>query len=198
MSEHLDPAQALLLASLAEDEPELSAAREHARGCEACRGLLDEGAELLLQLDLAAPPAPVVAPALKKRVVEKLYGRAWDGSYGLVALLALLSFLLAWKNGVPAGPSEPAPALRCAGFESAYALAPLLIGGALTRMGSVRLPPGRFAALTMSFAVFGQLLLRGHCQAHDLSLHLLVSHFLVVLAAGLCGAGAGRLLASRA
>ena len=116
----------------------------------------------------------------------------------MVAALALFSFLLAWKNGTSEGALMPAIGAHCASYESGFALIPLVVGGVLTRVGTVQLSPARFASYTMAFAVFGQLLLRTRCEAHDLSLHLFVFHFLVVLVAGFAGAGAARLFAARA
>ncbi|MDB4989464.1 MAG: hypothetical protein JWN04_4642 [Myxococcaceae bacterium] len=197
MSEHIDPAQGLALVALSEDEPELAAAQEHARTCERCCALLAESTMMLQRFDRSARALPSIAPALKLRIAQRTHASVQRGSYFALCALALLSLLLAWKNGHPVDFPSVRPAMRCALFEGGYALAPLLLGVALTRMGKVRLAPARFASYTMGFAVLGQVFLRGHCEAHDLSLHLLIFHFLIVLVAGAVGAGAARLLALR-
>ena len=194
MSEHIEAERALALVSLSEHDEELVLARAHARDCPACQALLAQSAAMLQQLD-ASMTLPEVRPALRERVVQ---ARAPSSRLSQLMIIgfALLSFLLIWKNHA-IGVVTVAPASRCAGYEAAFALVPLVVGAALSRMGRVQLSPARFASYTMGFAVAAQLQLRTHCAAHDLSMHLFVFHFLVVLAMGAVGAGAARLLAAR-
>lgn len=196
MTEHIDPADALSLAALSEDDSELVEARAHARQCAQCRTLLAESQAMLQLLDASQLPT-LVEPALKARIERKLYGRAWGWPQLLTLGTAVVSFLLVLTSGQVGGLaslSSLAQGAHCAGYEAIYAAAPLALGAALTRMGKLRLQPLPFAGVTMACAVVGQLVLRTRCPVHGLTLHLFVFHFLAVLALGLIAAGSVRIL----
>lgn len=194
MSEHIDPAQALSLAALSTADPLRGAAEAHARECTACAALLREGQALVALLDGGELPVRV-DPKLKARIETRLYVRPRVGARWAALAAAMISFLLVLFDGKSRGAFDLAEGVHCMGFEAAFAVLPLALGVTLTRFGSLRLQPSLFAACTMTCAVFGQVLLRTRCEAHALSLHLFVFHFLVVLAVGLLAAGSAALLA---
>lgn len=197
MSEHIDAAEALALSALSKTDPERLAAEAHARTCPPCDALLREGQALLSLLDGAQLPVRV-DPALKARIETRLFVRPRVGARWAALAAAMISFLLVLFDGKSRGALDLAEGVHCMGFEACFAAVPLVLGVALTRFGSLRLQPSLFAACTMTCAVFGQVLLRTRCEAHALSLHLFVFHFLVVLAAGLVAAGSVYLTAPAA
>jgi hypothetical protein len=213
VTEHLESEQLLALAALrARDNPRalqseadvsLKGALEHVTTCSYCEARLLENEAMFALLDRENAPV-VVSPALRARVLTSAVevqevGSPWARLAILAALVA--SVALAWFDGRGSNPlrlSDLVPSLagHCLGFQGAFSAIPLVVGMALSRAGKVNVEPLPFAAWSMGFAVVGQVALRTHCGAYNLSVHLFAFHFVGVLLAGVVGGGLGRLLSS--
>jgi predicted anti-sigma-YlaC factor YlaD len=196
MSEHIDPALALALSALAEEDPERRRAWEHSARCPACRALLDEGAAMLRAIDSQHGPAPI-DEALKARVRANVLasGRPrsrWEPP--ALALLALTSLLLAFFDGHLERPLAAGVGLHCLLYELGLGMVPVGAMLLLARRGLAALQPLRVGTLAAGFALFGQLLLRSRCPVHDAMLHVLVFHVSGVGLAALLGIGSTRWL----
>jgi hypothetical protein len=214
MTEHLESEQLLALAALrVRHDPRglaavvadttLNSAYEHLTTCSYCEARLLENEAVFALLDGEDRPA-AVSPALRSRVLASAAQVAPErASWSRLAIAAALaaSVALAWFDGRGSNPfrlSDLAPHLasHCLSFQGAFSAIPLVVGMALSRAGKVRLEPLAFAAWSMGFAVLGQVALRTHCGAYNLSVHLFAFHFVGVLLAGLLGSGLGRLFST--
>jgi predicted anti-sigma-YlaC factor YlaD len=178
MTEHIDPASALALAALPEHAPERRGAWEHAAQCSACRALLDEGLAMLSMIDAESVP-PSVGTALKARVKTAVFARAHVRSRRdrwALALVALVSLLLAVFDGQLGRPLALGVGVHCLVYEMALGMVPVGVMLLLARRNLAELRPLRVGALAAGFALIGQLLLRARCPVHDAALHLLLFH----------------------
>lgn len=214
MTEHLESEQLLLLAALrARHDPRgraavvadasLDSAYQHLTTCSYCEARLLENEAVFALLDGEDRPA-VVSSALRARVLASARQVAPERApwarlailAALVASVALAAFDGRGSNFFRLSDLAAHLAGHCLIFQGAFAAIPLVVGMALSRAGKVRLEPLVFAAWSMGFAVLGQVALRTHCGAYNLSVHLFAFHFVGVLLAGLVGGGLGRLLSS--
>jgi hypothetical protein len=214
VTEHLESEQLLALAALrvrhdprglaaAEADASLKSAYQHLTTCSYCEARMLENEAVFALLDGENRP-PAVSPALRARVLASAVAVAPERSaWSRLAIAALLaaSVALAWFDGRGSNPFRlsdlvPHLAAHCLSFQGAFSAIPLVVGMALSRAGKVRLEPLPFAAWSMGFAVLGQVALRTHCGAYNLSVHLFAFHFVGVLLAGLLGGGLGRLFST--
>lgn len=202
MSEHLESEQLLALAVSREDDAALRSARQHAAGCAYCGSRLLENEALFALLDGENQPAPV-SPALRARVLASAARtRPAASPWARLAIAAALlsSVVLAYLDGrgssLRLGDLVPSLGAHCLAFQGMFAAIPLGVGLVLSRAGKVAPEPLPFAAWSMGFAVVGQLWLRTHCGAYNLSVHLFAVHFVGVLLAGVIAGGVGSLLRS--
>jgi hypothetical protein len=201
VSQHPDDAELLALAAARKDEPAFAAEREHVARCTPCRVRLEESEALVVLLDRAHAEV-TVSPALRARVHARVLPlrRPHDPRWAALAIMAAVlgSFWLAYLDGRGSdlrwNDLVPDLGVRCLAFQGAFAGIPVVVGMALSRAGKLRLDPLAFSAWTMGFALLGQLALRGHCGAYNLSVHLFAFHFVGVLLAGVLGSGIGRWL----
>ena len=202
MSEHLESEELLALSVSTEDDAAQRVARQHVASCAYCEARLLENQALFALLDGDHQPA-AVSPALRARVLASVAARTPRVSpWARLAIAAALvsSIVLAYLDGRGSALrlSDLVPSLgaHCLAYQGAFSAIPLVVGMALSRAGKVALQPLPFAAWSMGFAVVGQVALRTHCAAHDLTVHLFAVHFVGVLLAGALGGGLGRLLQS--
>jgi hypothetical protein len=212
VSEHVESEQLLALSALrAREDPRalkgneqdaaLRVALAHVNTCSYCEARLRENEALFALLDGENVPA-LVSPALRARVLATVAGTPPVRTpWARLAVLAMTaaSVALAWFDGRGSNPLRlsdlvPSMGAHCLASQAGFAAIPLAVGMVLSRAGKARLLPLPFAAWSMGFAVLGQLWLRNHCGANNLSVHLFAFHFVGVLLAGLIGAGLGRLL----
>jgi hypothetical protein len=200
VSEHLESEELLALSVSTEDDAAQRIARKHVESCAYCAARLLENQALFALLDGENQPA-AVSPALRARVLSSVAGRPTRVSpWARLAIAAALvtSILLAYLDGrgseLRLSNLVPSLGAHCLAFQGAFSAIPLVVGLALSRAGKVVLPPLPFAAWSMGFAVVGQVALRTHCAAHDLSVHLFAVHFVGVLLAGAVAGGLGRWL----
>jgi hypothetical protein len=214
MTDHVSTQRALYLTALAPDDPEQVALRAHGEQCADCRRHVLE-AELLLHLLDASEPAFTPSPELRQRVKTAVFGDArrapapagsarsaaaaglWPGLARLLAarwaplhllLSVAASVCLVWLDARPEGALHAALGAHCALFESGYALAGLLLGAVWARSRRRAIDASQGAVAGMLGALFGQLLLRTHCDASHALPHLLAFHLLGVLIGSALGA----------
>jgi hypothetical protein len=212
VSEHLESEQLLALSALrarqdpsvlktSDEDAALHAALAHVTTCSYCEARLLESEAMFALLDGENQPAPVSA-ALRARVLSSVAqpepSRAPWARLAILAALAA-SIALAAFDGRGSNPLRlsdlvPLNGGHCLAFQGAFSGIPLLVGMVLSRAGKLRLEPLPYAAWSMSFAVLGQIALRTHCGAYNLSVHLFAFHFMGVLIAGVVAGGLGRLL----
>lgn len=193
MSEHLDE-EALLALAAGEAGPVVGQAeRTHVQGCADCTRRLVE-LRALWSLLAQTHALPAVSPRLRARALSAAPRGGRARLYAALAIFA--SAWLSWFDGQAGAPKLASLGWgsHCLGLESAFALLPLVVGAVLSRAGKLRLEPMRYAAWTMGFAVVGQVVLRSHCRAHDVTAHLFAVHFGGVLLAGAIATGLGRFL----
>lgn len=203
MTEHLDTEQLLALALVSSGsagDDALRSAHAHVESCPACAARLRENQALFALID-DAQHLPPVSPALRARVIGSAQRTGKTSSVWAklsAALAVLISGLLAWHDGnggaLHLADLVPHLGIHCLAFQAGFAALPLGVGMVLTRAGKVRLQPLAFSAWSMGFAVLGQVALRNHCEASNLSVHLFAVHFTGVLLAGLIAGGLGRAL----
>jgi len=201
VTQHLESAELLAFAAASERDPAFATARAHLDQCAECQARLRESQALMALLDGIDEP-PRISPALRARVHERAFRRAEASAWGRLGIAAatLVSMVLAYLDGrgsdLRLGDLVPDLGAHCLLFQGAFAAIPLVVGMTLSRAGRVQVQPLVFAAWTMSFALLGQVVLRTHCNAYNLSVHLFAVHFVGVLLAGFIGGGVGRALAS--
>lgn len=190
MSQHVPPDLALIVAALDPHDPERRAAWDHAKDCERCQSVLEEGQAVLELIDAQAP-YEFIDPALKQRIlnsVEKLPPRRTRERWQPLAIalggLASLGFALA--DGERAG-LYLSQGWKCIFWEVMFALVPLAITAQVAI--SARKPNASWflAAAGVVGGFVGQLYLRGRCPMHDVNPHLLVFHCAGVLVAACLG-----------
>jgi hypothetical protein len=197
MNEHIDPTSVLALVALPDEDPERRRAWGHATQCPACRALLDEGLAVLRLIDAERTPPPPISAALKARVKAAVLAQErarsrWEGP--ALALVSLVSLLLAFFDGHVGRPLALSVGAHCLFYEIAFGMVPVGSMFLLARRGPIELRPLRIGTFAAGLALFGQLLLRTRCPVHDAGLHLLLFHVSGVVLAALLGMGTARRL----
>ena len=189
MSSHVPPDFALILAALEPCDPERRAAWQHAKDCDACRRVLEQGQAVLDLIDAQAPHQ-FIDPALKQRILSSVGGsstkvaRAWWQPLG-IAMGTLASFGLALLDGVRPG-LHAGQGVHCVFWEVMFALVPLAVTAQVVITMRKQNPSWWLALAGVVGGVIGQVYLRGVCPLRDVNPHLLVFHCAgVVIAAAL-------------
>jgi hypothetical protein len=201
--EHLAADSALFVLALADDDPEKRAALAHARECQSCQALLDEGRSMLQLFDAATREDALAAGSRVNAAFESRVRAAVHASeparkprlakFGLL-IGALASLAMLFFDADFARPLQAGIGVRCFFYEQQFALLAFGAGVAVGRRYLAQFGAWQSAFAAMGGALLGQALLHTRCEADGAALHLLFFHVGGVLVASLLGGLAGSLL----
>jgi hypothetical protein len=199
--EHLAADSALFVLALADDDPEKRAALSHARECEGCRELLEEGRSMLQLFDgvgseQAEEASSYMNAAFEARVRAAVYAGERAPRWTQLGLLlgALASLALLIFDADLARPLQAGLGVRCLFYELQFGVLAFVAGGLVGRRYLTQYGAWQSALAAMGGALVGQALLHTRCEADGAALHLLLFHVGGVLVATLLGGVAGHLL----
>ena len=190
MTHHVPPDIALIVAALDPQDPERRAAWEHAKHCEPCQRILEQG-EAVLQLIDAQAPDQFIDPALKQRILNSVASLPprrkqlrWKPI--VIGLGAIASVAMAFSDGVAHAGMYASIGVRCVFWELLFALVPLAVTAQVVISTQRPNPNWSLALAGVIGGLAGQLFLRWRCPISDVTPHVWVFHCIgVVLAAGL-------------
>jgi hypothetical protein len=186
VTDHVSAERVLLIAALAETDPEKLQARSHATACTDCERLIRDGERMVALLDRSQPPV-LVSTELADRVRRAVFASApategahkrWQPLTWLAG--AALSALLIWLDGRPGGSLAGSGGVHCVLLENGYALASCAGAAIWARTRRQQIDPWTGSVVGMAGALLGQFLLRTQCEAAHVALHVLVFHLLGV------------------